>query len=85
MKKFLVMICLLLAARVMPAQCVYLPADCPSDDYVGKDRGADSIDKLNNPVVPQEISMENRLRLLTGDIITKLVSGKDWQAVELDE
>jgi hypothetical protein len=65
------------------AQCPFSPADCPeSADYGSAD---DSASRLGNPVLPLEITMENRLRLWTGDLIERIAAREHWRYAELSE
>jgi hypothetical protein len=66
--------------------CPFKPADCPDKDYANADLVADSADRILNPLVPQEISMEYRLRQLTGDFVRRLAAQQHWEPpVELNE
>jgi hypothetical protein len=67
------------------AQCSLIPADCPvngADQYGSAD---DSTSRMGNPVLPQEITMENRLRRWTTDLIGRIASKEHWRFVELSE
>ena len=84
MKQLLVGL-LLLPFGYTYAQCPYYPADCPDKDYPNADRAEDSIGKLDNPLVPQEIAMENRLHEFVAAIMTRLAEKEHWDAVEITE
>jgi hypothetical protein len=78
---------LLLAGPPAHAQsCPFRPADCPDKDYATADRAEDSADRVSNPLVPQEVTMEYRLRALTGDFVRRLAAQQHWEEpVELNE
>lgn len=66
-------------------QCSFRPADCPvssGDEYGSPD---DSISRLSNPVLPLEITMENRLRRWTTDLMDRITGKEHWRYVELSE
>jgi hypothetical protein len=67
------------------AQCPYWPADCPGTDYTHLDPVQDSLDKLGNPLVPEEVAMEHRLRELTTTLVGRIAEKEHWEAVELNE
>jgi len=65
--------------------CKYFPADCPEtrpDPYGSPE---DSISRLDNPVIPQEITMENRLRNRVTEIMNRIAAKEGWEVVELSE
>ena len=66
--------------------CPESPADCPDRDYVNTDRAEDSTERILNPLVPQEISMEYRLRDLTGRLVRSVAAREHWaEPVEITE
>jgi hypothetical protein len=66
--------------------CPFKPADCPDKDYANADLTADSADRILNPLVSQEVTMEYRLRQLTGDFVRQLAAQQHWESpVELYE
>ncbi len=66
--------------------CPIRPADCPDRDYANADLAEDSISRLHNPLVPEEVSMEFRLRGQTGEFVRRLAAEQHWQEpVELTE
>ncbi len=64
----------------MGQACIYYPADCPSDRQLG-----DSADRLVNPILPQEISMEIRLHGLLTKLMQKQAEIKGWEVYSFDE
>ena len=67
------------------AQCSFRPAECPisgADQYGSSD---DSTGRLSNPVLPVEITMENRLRRWTTDLMDRITSREHWRYAELSE
>lgn len=85
MKLLLLLILILLVGTQLRsfAQCAYAPADCPeSTDYGSAD---DSTNRMGNPVLPLEITMENRLRNWTAALIDRIASKEHWRYIELTE
>jgi hypothetical protein len=84
MKRILFLV--LLAANGAVAQnCSYAPADCPttrSDPYGSPE---DSISRLGNPVLPREITMENRLRVKLARLMERVAQKEGWEVVQLSE
>ncbi|MDP9041236.1 MAG: hypothetical protein M3N30_04590 [Bacteroidota bacterium] len=66
--------------RIMGQACIYYPADCPSDRQLG-----DSADRLVNPILPEEISMEIRLHDLLTRLMQKQAEIKGWEVYSFDE
>jgi len=65
--------------------CKYFPADCPetrSDPYGSQE---DSVSRLDNPVLPLEVTMENRLRTKVNDWMNRIAAKEGWEVVELSE
>lgn len=88
--KYLSAVCCLLialcgASRLRAQNCPALPADCPVADYANLDLADDSTDKLNNPIVPQEVAMEHRLRRVTGELMSRIAEKEHWDFAELTE
>lgn len=85
-KRLLPLAALLLIFRMADGQsCKYLPADCPENGVEGYGTGDDSISRLSNPVLPQEITMENRLRRWTAGVMNRVAEKHHWQAYQLSE
>lgn len=87
MKKILFTFLLLAAVRCGYSQaCAYWPADCPDRDYANADLATDSVERLLNPLVTQEVTMEYRLRELTGEMVGRMAVQQHWETVvELSE
>lgn len=65
------------------AQCTLTPADCPeATDYGSPD---DSANRMGNPLLPLEITMENRLRQWSNDLIDRIAKREHWTYIELNE
>jgi hypothetical protein len=60
--------------------CTWFPADCPSDRQL-----PDSAERLVNPVIPSEISMEIRLHDFFTTWMQKEAEKKNWQVYQFDE
>jgi hypothetical protein len=60
--------------------CSYSPADCPSDRQLG-----DSVSRMNNPVLPQEVHMEILLHDLLTDLMQTQADKKGWELHQYDE
>ena len=65
--------------------CSYLPADCPLNGVADYGTPDDSIARLNNPVIPREIVMENRLRRWTASLLGTVAAKQGWQLIQLSE
>jgi hypothetical protein len=65
--------------------CPQYPADCPAEDYPNLDLSEDSIAMLANPVVPQEVAMQHRLRFWTAGLTNRIAQKEGWDVVELSE
>jgi len=65
--------------------CKYLPADCPVNGVEDYGTSDDSISRMHNPVVPQEITMENQLRQWTGAVLNRIAANNNWQVYQLSE
>ena len=82
---FLLLISLIGTGRRATAQCAFRPADCPvsgADQYGNAD---DSTSRMSNPVLPLEITMENRLRRWTTDLMDRITTKENWKYAELSE
>jgi hypothetical protein len=65
------------------AQCSASPADCPeSTDYGSAD---DSTSRMGNPLLPLEITMENRLRQWANDHMGRITEKEHWTYTEITE
>ena len=65
--------------------CSRAPADCPvngADSYGTQD---DSTGRLVNPIIPQEITMENRLRRWMAAHLESIAKTEGWQLVQISE
>jgi len=64
--------------------CPQFPATCPDlrDDPGSAD---DSVSRLNNPVLPCEIAMENRLRHWAGALVNDIARKEGWDVAEIYE
>lgn len=87
MKKTIIpLITFLLILQAASGQsCALAPADCPvngADSYGTSD---DSISRLGNPVIPQEITMENRLRRWMTEHLESIAKSQGWQLVQISE
>jgi hypothetical protein len=71
--------------QILAQTCAEFPADCPDNGHENWGTRDDSISRLNNPVLPQEIVMENRLRNHTSDVIKKIAQKKGWAWNEISE
>src|SRR5262249_19037364 len=63
--------------------CKYFPADCPetrSDPYGSPE---DSVSRLDNPVIPIEVTMENRLRIKVTDWMNHVAAKEGWEVVQI--
>ncbi len=82
LKKVFVVLCFFLSGIDGFAQeCAYFPADCPRDFSPM----LDSLHCIGDFIVPQEITMQNRLRELTGGMMQKIADAKKWEMYEYDE
>lgn len=86
MPKFLFAFLLYLLLAPQPraaAQCTLTPADCPeATDYGSPD---DSTNRMGNPLLPMEITLENRLRQWSNDLIDQIATREHWTYIELNE
>jgi hypothetical protein len=81
MKKVLLVFFTVLAGLKVGAQsCENYPADCPSNTQLG-----DSTERFNNPRVPQEVSMELRLRDQFTAMMQQVADKKGWRFYEYSE
>jgi hypothetical protein len=83
MKLLLLLIVLVGTQLRSAAQCTYAPADCPESTGYGSTD--DSTNRMGNPVLPLEITMENRLRHWTAALIDRIASKEHWRYAELAE
>ena len=85
MKYYLLLLFAGLCFNGFAQPCKYFPADCPetrSDPYGSPE---DSISRLDNPVIPQEIRMENRLRNQLTEMMNRIAAKEGWEVAELSE
>ncbi|MFI5152833.1 MAG: hypothetical protein ACHQET_05830 [Chitinophagales bacterium] len=79
MKKSITFLAFSCWASIAGAQaCKNSPAECPEQYYLTEDHIDDSLRRLGNPVVPQEVGMEYRLRSLTRDLVSSLAEKEGW-------
>jgi hypothetical protein len=80
-KVFIWLTCLSLvfSVGVLGQACSYFPADCPTSQL------ADSADRFNNPIVPEEVSMEIRMHDFLSDLMQALADKKKWQVYQYNE
>lgn len=64
----------------LQAQCSQFPADCPSDRQL-----PDSADRLSNPLIPAEVSMEIRMHETLSRMMQELAEKKQWEVYQFDE
>lgn len=67
------------------AQCSLTPAECPvvlSHPYGSPE---DSAQRMGNPLLPREITMENRLRRLATEIMDRISAREHWSYSVLSE
>ncbi len=65
--------------------CPFAPADCPvngADSYGTPD---DSTERMLNPIIPQEVTMENRLRRWMASQLERIANSQGWQLVQISE
>ena len=71
----------LLLSKTVPAQaCSHYPADCPSDQQLG-----DSVSRMSNPVLPQEVHMEIQLHDLLTSLMQTQADKNGWEVYQYDE
>jgi hypothetical protein len=79
MKKWIFLTGVFFWALFAAAQaCLNSPVECPVQYYLTVDHIEDSLSRLGNPVVPQELSMEYRLRAFTKDLVFRLAEREHW-------
>jgi hypothetical protein len=81
----LFLISALYAGSASAQSCALFPAECPvngADSYGSSD---DSISRLDNPVIPEEITMENRLRHWMATTLGRIANNQGWQLVQISE
>jgi hypothetical protein len=81
----LILIAVLYVRPASAQSCALFPADCPvngADSYGTED---DSTSRLGNPVIPQEITMENRLRRWMASMLGHMADNQGWQLVQISE
>lgn len=59
------------------------PADCPDDGRIESVKDSDIC--ISNWIIPQEISMQNRLRATLTSIVQEVSAKKSWEAYEVTE
>src|SRR5690348_7791663 len=84
MKIHLVLVALLCFHTICHSQtCEQFPADCPDEGMIESAR--DSEVCISNLIAPQEITMQNRLRVFITAMMNDLANEKKWQVYELTE
>ena len=85
MKKLLCisLLSLLLVKYVKSQDCSWTPADCPDESSI--EYSQDSILRIRNGLLPQEIFMQNSMRALVTGMMEKVAKALHWQMMELDE
>ena len=73
------------ACTSMAQSCSYFPADCPTQDPTVLGTPDDSLSRMGNPLLPREITMENRLRTLCTHLMQQIADKEGWDMVELDD
>ena len=76
---------LLIIHSASAQSCPFAPADCPvngADSYGTPD---DSTTRLLNPIIPQEITMENRLRRWMTSQLERIAKTQGWELVQISE
>jgi hypothetical protein len=85
MKYMLLLVFAVACCSGFAQSCKYFPADCPetrADPYGSPE---DSVSRLDNPVLPLEVTMENRLRTKVTDWMNRLAAKEGWEVVQLSE
>src|SRR5215471_9836350 len=74
----------LAAHSILHAQtCQQFPADCPETGNI--EATQDSSACISNWIAPQEITMQNRLRKFTTEMMEGIAAKNNWQVYELNE
>lgn len=82
MKHFSILIFFSYCFQFSDAQeCSYFPADCPEEIENTKD----SLQCIRDFIVPQEISMQNRLREFLTNHMQEIADAKNWEMYEFNE
>ncbi len=63
--------------------CSWAPADCPDHSSIADSK--DSLIRLGNGLLPQEIFMQNSMRNLVTQMMENAAKKLGWQIIELDE
>lgn len=86
MKHYLLLLLLTGAVYAGFAQpCKYFPADCPETRSDPFGSAEDSVSRLDNPVIPLEVTMENRLRTKVTDWMNRIAAKEGWEVAQLSE
>ena len=83
---FLVVLLTFLLAAVPAAQaqpCPQFPANCPDNTVTDRGSPDDSVARLLNPLIPQEVAMENRLRQWAQTLVNSIAQKEGWEVVEI--
>lgn len=75
----MILLSMICSTRLRAQACSYFPADCPTAQL------ADSADRFNNPIVPEEVSMEIRMHDFLSDQMQRLADKKKWEVYQYDE
>jgi hypothetical protein len=65
--------------------CKASPAICPTNGWEEWGTPDDSVSHLGNPVLPQEIGMENRLRKFTTRIMESIAAKEGWEVTQVED
>jgi len=65
--------------------CKSSPAICPPNGWENWGTPEDSVDHLNNPVLPREVGMENRLRQFTTRIMEGIAAREGWELTQVED
>jgi hypothetical protein len=65
--------------------CKASPAICPTNGWENWGTPDDSVSHLDNPVLPQEVAMENRLRQFTTQIMARIASKEGWEMTQVED
>jgi len=74
-----------LNSDVSAQACKASPAICPPNGWENWGNADDSVDHLNNPVLPREVGMENRLRQFTTRIMEGIATREGWELTQVED
>jgi hypothetical protein len=67
------------------AQCSLSPAECPTVPTAPYGSPEDSAKRMGNPLLPQEVTMENRLRRIATGVMDRITAQEHWTYSVLSE